>query len=123
MAARTARAGERRDPCGRLRTRAEFEAVFKSGRRASGRFLTVVIRPNALAVARLGIVASRKLGGAVQRNRAKRRIREIFRRLRQEPFAAGRDIVVIPRRELLDAAFAALETDYQSVLRREARRR
>jgi ribonuclease P protein component len=68
------------------------------------------------------VVASKKLGGAVQRNRAKRLVRDIFRRHKTEPAVAGHDIVIILRRELLDAAIAALEADYQAVLRRETRR-
>lgn len=123
MTARTAGTDPRRRSSGRLRKRPEFQAVFDEGHRASGRFLTVIARPNALAIARLGIVASKKLGGAVQRNRAKRRIRDLFRRRRYGPLVAGYDIVVIPRRELLDAAFADLETDFRVVLGRQSRRR
>jgi ribonuclease P protein component len=84
--------------------------------------MTVLLRPNQLQVARLGVVASKKLGGAVQRNRAKRLVRDIFRRHKREPAVTGHDVVVIPRRELLDAAIAALEADYQAVLRRAIRR-
>jgi len=113
---------QRLRPRERLRRQPEFRAVFDQGRRVNGRFMTVLLRPNQLPVARLGVVASKKLGGAVQRNRAKRLVRDIFRRHKLEPAAAGHDIVVIPRRELLDAAISALETDYQAVLRRESRR-
>ena len=109
-------------PQERLCRQAEFRAAFDQGRRANGRFMTVLLRPNQLPVARLGVVASKKLGGAVQRNRAKRLVRDIFRRHKLEPALAGHDIVVIPRRELLDAASSAVEADYQAVLRRESRR-
>jgi ribonuclease P protein component len=123
VTARTAGTDQRRRSSERLRKRPEFQAVFDEGHRASGRFLTVIVRPNALPIARLGIVASKKLGGAVQRNRAKRRIRDLFRRGRHGPLVAGHDIVVIPRRELLDAAFADLEADFRVVLGRQSRRR
>ena len=99
----------------RIRRRAEFERAYAQGQRASGRFLTVVVLPNGLAVSRLGLAASKKLGDAVRRNRARRRVREVFRRNKPVP---GYDIVVIPRRELLDAEFASLEADYRAVLRR-----
>ena len=72
------------------------------------------------AVGRLGIAATRKFGGAVQRNRAKRLIREIFRR---NKIAPGFDVVVIPRRELLDATLSALEADYRALLERSVRRK
>lgn len=106
----------------RLRRRAEFQRVFDSGRRAHGRYLSIVAAPNQTGMSRLGIVASKKLGNAVRRNRAKRLIREIFRRSIALSSGLGVDIVVIPRRELFDAAHAGLEEDFHAVLRRSAGR-
>jgi ribonuclease P protein component len=71
-------------------------------------------------VGRLGIAATKKLGGAVVRNRAKRLIREVFRR---NKIAAGFDVVVIPRRELLDATLTVLETDYRKTIERRSHSR
>ncbi len=102
----------------RIRRHAEFERAYSEGQRTRGRFLTIVVRPNALPVARLGVAASRKLGGAVSRNRVKRLLREVFRRNKPAP---GYDIVVIPRPELLDAELSSLEADYRAVLRRRFR--
>jgi ribonuclease P protein component len=102
----------------RIRRRADFEKAYAGGQRARGRFLTVIVRPNNLPVARLGVAASKKLGGAVYRNRAKRLLREVFRRNKPAP---GYDIVVIPRRELLDAELSSLEADYRAALRRRLR--
>jgi len=99
----------------RVRRRAEFERVYESGARARGRFLTVLARPNGLEGMRLGIAATRKLGSAVRRNRAKRLVRAIFRRNKG---TAGFDVVVIPKPELLDAEFTSLEADYRATLRR-----
>jgi len=82
------------------------------------RYLTLLGRPNELGRDRLGIIASRKLGGAVVRNRAKRRIREVFRRAAAAPAPEGFDLVVIPRRDLVDAPFAALTADFDSARRR-----
>src|ERR1700733_4987392 len=66
-------------PARRIRRRGEFQRVFDAGRRAHGRYLTIIAAPALCADSRLGIVASKKLGGAVVRNRAKRLIREMFR--------------------------------------------
>ena len=99
----------------RIRRRPDFERVYSQGARISGRFMTVFVLRTGLGRTRLGVAATRKLGGAVVRNRAKRLARELFRR---QKIAGGYDIVIVPRRELLDAPFPALEADYSSVLKR-----
>lgn len=104
----------------RIRRRPEFERVYKDGARIHGRFMTLFVLPNGAATPRLGVAATRKLGPAVERNRAKRLAREMFRR---HKVAAGFDIVVVPRREMLDAPFATLEADYLAALERSRRDR
>jgi ribonuclease P protein component len=106
----------------RVRRRDEFQRVFDSSQRAKGRYLTVLVAPNDSRTLRLGIVASRKLGDAVRRNRAKRLIREVFRRSDLLPPGKGLDVVVIPRRELFDAAYSSLESDFRDTVRRCAAR-
>jgi ribonuclease P protein component len=80
--------------------------------------MTLFIVANGGATPRLGIAASRKFGIAVERNRAKRLAREIFRR---HKITAGLDVVIVPRRELLNAPFASLENDYAHALDRRHR--
>ena len=104
----------------RIRKRAEFQQVYERGTRIHSRYCTVFILPNEGPVGRLGIAATRKLGGAVQRNRAKRLIREVFRR---NKIAQGFDVVVVPKRELLDASLTVLEADYRTTLERYTQRR
>jgi ribonuclease P protein component len=99
----------------RIRRRADYQQVYDHGRKAHGRYLTTFALPRQGSCTRLGIAATRKLGGAVDRNRAKRLLREIFRR---NPAPPGLDIVVIPRRTLIDAAFSRLEADYLATLER-----
>ena len=105
----------------RLLQRAEFQRVFEAGQRTSGRYLTIVAAPSQHRASRLGIVASRKFGNAVHRNRAKRLIREVFRRTDPKE-TPGLDLIVIPRRELLDAAYANFEHDFRATLKRCAGR-
>jgi ribonuclease P protein component len=82
----------------RVRKRAEFDRIQKGGARVSTRsFLLVVAGRSDRGPARLGITASRKIGGAVVRNRAKRLVREAFRAL-GELFPPGIDLVVIVRK-------------------------
>ena len=104
--------------CERIRRRADFQQVYEHGARVHGRYSTLFILPNKLDVGRLGIAATKKLGGAVQRNRAKRLIREIFR---HNKIATGFDVVVVPKRELLQATLTVLEADYRSLLERRLR--
>jgi ribonuclease P protein component len=107
-------------PAERIRRRADFKHVYEHGSRVHSRYCTLFILPNVYAVGRLGIAATRKLGDAVQRNRAKRLIREVFRR---NKLADGFDVVVVPKRDLLDASLIVLETDYRSILERALRQR
>ena len=102
-------------PAERIRRRAEFQQVYERGVRIHSRYSTVFILANEGGVGRLGIAATKKLGGAVRRNRAKRLIREVFRR---NKIASGFDVVVIPKRELLDASLNVLEADYRILLER-----
>jgi ribonuclease P protein component len=102
----------------RIRRRSEFGTVFDGGSRLHGRFFTFLVRPNQSTGSRLGIVASRKFGGAVQRNRAKRLIREMFRQLGPQAASRAIDLVVIPRRELLTAEFTQIVKDFGSTWRR-----
>src|SRR5262245_4390484 len=110
-----ARSSLRFRPAERIRLRADFQQVYERGTRMRGRYSTVFVLGNKGGPSRLGIAATRKFGGAVERNRAKRLIREVFRRNKVAP---GLDIVVIPRRELLDATLAALEAEYRSLIER-----
>lgn len=109
-------------PAERIRRRPDFQRVYDQGSRISGRFsiLFLLARPHqAGAPSRLGIAATKKFGGAVERNRAKRLIREVFRRNRIAP---GFDVVVIPKRGLLDAKLTALEADYRALIERQLER-
>ncbi len=84
---------------------ADFALVQSQGRWRGARLLGIKSRPNGLSLARWGIVASKRVGKAVVRNRVRRRLREILRVL---PVRGGYDIVVTARPEAAMAGFAAL---------------
>ena len=102
----------------RVRRRPDFEKAYNSGVRLQGRYMLLFVASNGGEEARLGVAATRKLGSAVERNRAKRLARELFRRHR---VAAGLDIIIVPRRDILDAPFTRLEADYLTTLDRRSR--
>lgn len=102
----------------RIRRRVEYQKVYDKGVKVHSRLFTLFRLPNGLAVGRLGIAATRKLGGAVVRNRAKRLVREMFRRNKLAP---GFDIVIVPKRELLDTSLNALEVEFRNILERRRR--
>lgn len=100
-------------PAEHVRKRADFELIYKTGFKRSGRLMTMFTMEREAGPARLGIAATRKMGAAVERNRAKRLVREVFRH--NKP-AAALDVVVVPRREILAAAYDRLESEFRSLL-------
>ena len=88
----------------RLRARADFQKVYTEGQRYDGRLLAAFLRKNELAEHRLGVTASTKaIGKSVDRNRAKRLLRELFRRSAADLMSLQRtyDWVLNAKRSLL----------------------
>jgi ribonuclease P protein component len=82
---------------GRLSRSAEFERVYRQGRSVANRHLVLYTFPNASTQKpRLGLSVSRKVGGAVERNKVKRLLREAFSHAENE-LLAGQDFVVVAR--------------------------
>jgi ribonuclease P protein component len=99
--------GRRRGRRQRLSRSAEFDRVFREGRSHASRQLVLYAFPNGGGSEdepRLGVSVGRKVGGAVQRNRVKRLLREAFWALGEE-LPAGHDFVVVARPDA--ASFAA----------------
>ena len=100
----------------RLVRRAEYEAVYRDGRRRSSQQFAVFGRANGLGRSRFGISVKKALGGAVVRNRIRRRIREILR-LNGSEIPSGWDIVIHPRSSVARAKFAPLGAELVRLLR------
>jgi len=92
----------------RIRRRAEYERIYRYGRRYNSRHFTLIVSSNKEGLSRLGITASKKIGNAFRRNRVKRIIREIFRR-NKFLLAPFRDYVFVAKK-------GADELTYQEAL-------
>ena len=104
----------------RLLRRADFEAVYRTGGRRSSSQFVVFFRANGGENSRFGSSVKKALGGAVVRNRIRRRIREILRRNSSE-IPSGWDLVIHPRRSVAVAEFTPLAAELLSLLRSLAR--
>jgi ribonuclease P protein component len=103
----------------RLVRRGEFDAVYRAGKRRSSSHFTVFFRANELPQSRFGVSIKKALGGAVVRNRIRRRVREIVRCHRSE-IPRGWDIVIHPKSAFTKAPFAALTADLLRLLQSAA---
>ena len=106
---------ERLTPLERIRRKSDFAALYRDGGRLRGRYFTLVFLRNGLGNSRLAVVASRKVGSAVVRNRIKRRFRELFRGNKGLP-GEPLDLIVIARQESGEAAWSVLRDAYVSSL-------
>ncbi len=79
-----------------LRKKSDFDAIYRAGRSVPDRYVVLFLRKNDLPYSRTAFLASKKVGNSVQRNRAKRLMRESYR-LNEDKFSAGYDIIFIAR--------------------------
>lgn len=99
----------------RIRRKKDFERVFVTGKRGKSRYFSWVIAPHEEGKTRLGIVAGRKVGRAVKRNRIKRLLREFFR-LNRHRFPVGHDIVIIVKPGIPVCTFADVGNELSGLL-------
>lgn len=93
-----------------------FRRMYSKGRSAVTPFLVAYCRPNGRDHNRLGVTVSTKLGGAVVRNRARRRLREVFR-LAAPDLKPGFDIVLVARQRCVDGDYKKLTAAFYRACR------
>jgi ribonuclease P protein component len=100
----------------RLVRKADFEAVYRRGAKLKSPQFVVFYSASGSKRSRFGISVKKALGGAVVRNRIRRRIREILRRNFLE-IPSGWDMVMHPRRSVASGDFGALQAELVGLLR------
>ena len=94
-----------------LKENYEFRRLYQKGASAVGGGMVVYCRKNRLGRNRLGLTASVKLGHAVVRNRARRRLREVYR-LNGAALKSGYDIILVARSRTLTASWEDLNRTF-----------
>jgi len=101
----------------RVRTDKRFQEIRQQGRSYVNHLLVLCVLPNDLPYTRFGFTVNSRIGNAVQRNRIKRRLREIMR-LQQDSLQPGWDIILIARQPIRSADYHEMETACARLLRR-----
>lgn len=112
--------GERLAKADRLRKRREYLRVQEAGQKVSSPCLTALALPAEEGRTRVGLTVSSKVGGAVVRNRVRRRLRELCRRRRQA-LPKGLDVVLIARGRAAQASFEELSRSFEEVAQKLSR--
>lgn len=99
-----------------LKKNSDFRRLYSKGKSAVNPYMVVYCRRNACGENRLGYTVSTKLGGAVVRNRVRRRFREIVR-LRSPQLKRGWDLVIVARSRAVGAPYAKLDGAFLSACR------
>lgn len=96
-----------------LKRNSDFQRLYNRGKSVVKPTMVVYAKKGRGEMLRLGITATKKLGGAVERNRAKRRIRELFR-VKQDELVSGYDICIVARNRVLNAEYDKVCADFMS---------
>lgn len=100
-----------------LRKKSDFSAIYNKGKSVGERYVVLFYRKNNLPYNRMGFLASKKVGNSVERNRARRLMKESFRRLIKDVLE-GRDYIFIARNTIGNASMEEVKVSMFSAFKR-----
>lgn len=100
-----------------LRKKSDFDTLYSKGKSAGDKYVVVFVKPNNLQFGRKAFLASKKVGGSVERNRARRLMKESFRALLPGDLV-GYDIVVIARSTIKGTKEGEVEKSLKQALKK-----
>ena len=100
-----------------LKKNKDFQHVYKKGKSLANKHIVIFVLKNRENTNRLGISASKKVGGAVVRNKQRRRLKEAYRAL-ETWVLPGHDIVILPRVGIVDISFTEMISNLRHLLRK-----
>lgn len=103
----------------RINRKRDYDNIYKNGRKILGRYMVLFFLKKTTGFTRYGIVTSKKLGHAVNRNLAKRRLRAIIYS-NMDKYGGPYDIVIVARNTINSASFEDISRDYHNIMRKSA---
>ncbi|HPF19006.1 MAG: ribonuclease P protein component [Bacillota bacterium] len=100
-----------------LRKKEDFNNLYRRERSVAGKFVVIFYRKNQLPYNRKAFLASKKVGKSVQRNRARRLMKESFRQLENQ-MLPGWDLIFIARHTILDSKCADVKKSMEAAMKK-----
>ncbi|MBE6036161.1 MAG: ribonuclease P protein component [Clostridiales bacterium] len=100
-----------------LRNKKDFTALYNKGKSVGGRYVVIFYRKNGLSFSRKAFLASKKVGNAVKRNRARRLMKESCRML-EGSFKSGYDLIFIARNTINNTKCADVKKSIEAAMKR-----
>lgn len=100
-----------------LRRKGDFSIIYKKGKSVGSRYVVIFFRKNKLSYNRIAFLASKKVGNSVIRNRARRLMKESYRKI-EENFTIGYDIIFIARNTIVNTKCADVRKSMKAAAKR-----
>lgn len=100
-----------------IRKNSEYKKIYRYGKSYICPYFVLYVLKNKTNNIRVGFTATKKIGNAVKRNRAKRRLKSIFYN-NSNKFSLGKDIIVVARKKCIDGTFNIMEKEFYKMLER-----